>query len=322
MSANPLRDRRAKIFYGTSAVVLISLFFFLAWSLRMLFLPAIIGALSAYICAPLLNRMHRFGVSREISVLLLFGVFTLLLALAAMQIQSVLPDEKGKLELKVHIKYRLNEKYRHYMGLDSTGTSGNMAYDVLGREFNPMVNRLNNFLLFSHYERSLFEKYKTGYKGEPPISQKIIQYDEANLQEDIKSNRKIDGEDPVAHNTIVEKEESGHSMAHWIILPFVFLFLLMDNGAIKRYFVGLVPNRYFEVALTVLDNVDEAIGNYLRGTFLECSLVGLTFIVLLALFGFQFKWAVIIGVISGMTTAIPFLGTAIGLLTGAAYALL
>jgi predicted PurR-regulated permease PerM len=83
-----------------------------------------------------------------------------------------------------------------------------------------------------------------------------------------------------------------------------------------------VPNRYFEVALTVLDNVDQAIGNYLRGTFLECLLVGLTFIACLALIGVQVKWAVIIGLISGFTTAIPFLGTAIGLVTGAAYALL
>ena len=41
----------------------------------------------------------------------------------------------------------------------------------------------------------------------------------------------------------------------------------------RRYFIGLVPNRYFELSLTLLDRLGEAIGKYLRGALIECFLV-------------------------------------------------
>ncbi|HPV43711.1 MAG TPA: AI-2E family transporter, partial [Spirochaetota bacterium] len=106
------------------------------------------------------------------------------------------------------------------------------------------------------------------------------------------------------------------------IMPFVFLFLLLDNGEIKRFFVSLVPNRYFEVSLAVFDKVDKAIGNYLRGILIECSLVGISYIVLLALIGFEIKMAVMIGLAAGMATAIPILGFGIAFVLGSSYALI
>lgn len=318
------RKKRATAVYLAGGTVLGGLFLYLLWSLRILFMPIAIGALSAYICAPALDFLYRRGVNRELGIVLLFAAFSLVLAAAGLQVREILPDEKGKLELKTVIKYRLNAKYNHYMGLDSAGATGNFAHSLLGAEFDPLVNNLNNRLIFSEKERGLFEEYARGYKGEKPIDPKILGYYRKNLEDDIRCNRRPGTDEPAAEEKALaaEEKEEGGGMAHWIVLPFVFLFLLMDNGQIKRFFVGLVPNRYFEVALTVLDNVDSALGAYLRGTFLECMLVGLTFIVCLMLIGVQIKWAVIIGLISGLTTAIPFLGTAIGLITGAAYALL
>jgi predicted PurR-regulated permease PerM len=83
-----------------------------------------------------------------------------------------------------------------------------------------------------------------------------------------------------------------------------------------------VPNRYFELSLTVLDRLDDAIGNYLRGTLTECFLVGLTLILGLILLGIPAGIAVAIGVVSGLVNAIPFLGTAIALVIGVGYALI
>ena len=108
----------------------------------------------------------------------------------------------------------------------------------------------------------------------------------------------------------------------WIVTPFVFLFLLMDDGSIKKWLVRFVPNRYFEMTLTLIDNVDTAIGKYLRGTIMECSLVGLTIGVCLYLVGFEFEWALLIGMVAGGANAIPFLGPVIGLVVGAGYALI
>src|SRR6187397_847554 len=94
------------------------------------------------------------------------------------------------------------------------------------------------------------------------------------------------------------------------------VFLGFDNGQMRRYFIGLVPNRYFELSLTVLDMLDEAIGQYLRGTLMECALVGLTLALGMILLGIPVSVAVAIGVVSGMVNAIPFLGTVLGLIIG------
>jgi predicted PurR-regulated permease PerM len=74
--------------------------------------------------------------------------------------------------------------------------------------------------------------------------------------------------------------------------------------------------------LTVLDRLDDAIGKYLRGTLIECFLVGLTLTVGLILLGIPAGVAVAIGVVSGLLNAIPFLGTAIALVIGLGYALI
>src|SRR5690606_24915672 len=108
----------------------------------------------------------------------------------------------------------------------------------------------------------------------------------------------------------------------WMLAPIIFLFLGFDNGQMRRYFIGLVPNRYFELSLTVMDMLDDAIGKYLRGTLAECALVGLTLTLGFFLLGIPFGIAVVIGVISGLVNAIPFLGTVIGMIIGLGYALI
>ena len=112
-----------------------------------------------------------------------------------------------------------------------------------------------------------------------------------------------------------------NKLSAWILAPLIFIFLGFDNGQIRRFFIGLVPNRYFELSLTVLDRLDDAIGKYLRGTLTECFLVGLMLTVGLILLGLPTEIAVTIGVVSGLLNAIPFLGTAIALVIGLGYAL-
>ncbi|HEU0208435.1 MAG TPA: AI-2E family transporter, partial [Candidatus Udaeobacter sp.] len=101
-----------------------------------------------------------------------------------------------------------------------------------------------------------------------------------------------------------------------------FIFLGFDNGQIRRFFIGLVPNRYFELSLTVIDRLDDAIGRYLRGTLTECFLVGLCLTFGLILLGIPWGIAVAIGVVSGLLNAIPFLGIVIALVISVGYALI
>ena len=114
----------------------------------------------------------------------------------------------------------------------------------------------------------------------------------------------------------------GNILSAWFIAPLVFLFLLGDTGEIKRGLLSAVPNPLFEPALRVLEDLDRALGSYMRGIFLECALLGLSVTVLLVIVGVAPRWAIVIGIFAGATNVVPFMGTAVALFGGLAYALL
>jgi predicted PurR-regulated permease PerM len=114
----------------------------------------------------------------------------------------------------------------------------------------------------------------------------------------------------------------GHILSAWFIAPLVFLFLLRDTGEVRRGLFSLVPNRLFEPALIILEDLDRALGDYMRGIFLECVALGFTAMFLLAIVGVSIRWAIAIGMFTAATNAIPYLGSAAALVGGLAYALL
>jgi predicted PurR-regulated permease PerM len=114
----------------------------------------------------------------------------------------------------------------------------------------------------------------------------------------------------------------GHILSTWAIAPLMFLFLLWDTGEIKRGLLRAVPNRLFEPALAVLADLDEALGNYVRGIFLECCSLGLTVMVFITIVGVPLRWALAIGLFTGATNVVPYMGFAAALLGGLGYALL
>src|SRR5690606_6435941 len=61
---------------------------------------------------------------------------------------------------------------------------------------------------------------------------------------------------------------------------------------------------------------------YLRGTLLECGLVGAVHMIGFYLVGMDPGMAILIGIIAGVANAIPFLGPFIGFVAGVFYALI
>jgi len=105
-------------------------------------------------------------------------------------------------------------------------------------------------------------------------------------------------------------------------MPVMFLFFLVDNGQMRRGLITIVPNNYFEMVLTVMENVDRAIGNYLRGTLIEILLMTLTIWTLLVLIGFDLGFGFVLALVSGVANAIPIFGMFIGIGICAIYALI
>ncbi len=94
------------------------------------------------------------------------------------------------------------------------------------------------------------------------------------------------------------------------IFPFIMFFLLKDGRRIRKGFINLVPNRYFEFTLNVLHKTDVQLGNYLRGQLIASSIVALLSIA--ALWLLEVDYFVLIGLFAGLTNMIPYLGPVTG----------
>jgi len=95
-----------------------------------------------------------------------------------------------------------------------------------------------------------------------------------------------------------------------ILVPFMAMFLLRDGPRIKRGLIRFVPNRYFEFSLEALHKIDVQLGNYLRGLVVEISII--TVLATTALWALNVPAFVLIGVLAGITTVIPYAGSLIG----------
>ncbi len=94
------------------------------------------------------------------------------------------------------------------------------------------------------------------------------------------------------------------------IVPFVVFFLLRDGRSMKKLFIAYVPNRYFEMTLTFLHKVDQQLGGYLRGQFIEAAVVGVLSVIALGIL--NIKYFTVIGIFAGLANLIPYVGPVAG----------
>lgn len=318
------RKVRRRIFKSSFYALTTCATVFLVWKLSSLLLPMLVGAFMAYLFRPLKDRFQVPWLHHELRVLTLFAFVGFTMYAMASTVRRHIPDEKQKLELKVRIKYKMNEKFQELTGARDKEKRGGAVATLILKELGPMVDKVNAYVDLTPDEAELFLKYREGFNGQAKIEDRFFDYFQANQTTSVYTQREPSSAKP-DHGAASVEAGAPHGMMEdlsiWIIAPLIFIFLGFDNGQIRRYIIGLVPNRYFELSLTVMDELDDAIGRYLRGTLMECALVGATLAIGFILVGMPVSVAVAIGVVSGLVNAIPFLGTVIGLVIGLAYAL-
>lgn len=95
-----------------------------------------------------------------------------------------------------------------------------------------------------------------------------------------------------------------------VIIPFMVFFLLKDGRAIKKEFLRILPNRYFEMVSSLLYKMDIQLGSYLRGQFIDAVVIGILSTFALWLLGL--KYFIVIGAFTGLANLIPYLGPVAG----------
>ena len=95
-----------------------------------------------------------------------------------------------------------------------------------------------------------------------------------------------------------------------VIILFLTFFLLNGGSQMKKAFIQMVPNRFFEPALVLIQGLDQQLGDYLRSRLIQTIILSIIASIGYWILGLRF--AILIGIIAGLANLIPYIGPFIG----------
>lgn len=116
------------------------------------------------------------------------------------------------------------------------------------------------------------------------------------------------GEIPTALSNLIGVFTNIFSAA--LIIPFATFFFLKDGTKIRRDILKIVPNKYFETTLSLIDKVESRLGIYFRSVMLQSLIVAFTSWLGLSIVGLNN--AISVGIAVGLANTIPYFGPIIG----------
>lgn len=141
------------------------------------------------------------------------------------------------------------------------------------------------------------------------------------LQNIISSNDDMAGKLSALINTIIGSLASmaGAVGNFMFIAAMVFIFtiiLLAEYHVFRKSLVNVIPNKYFELGLKLIYNIEKSVSSYLRGQFLSAASVAamsIAGLLLLNFFGANLTLTFFIGIIAGLANLIPLVGPFVGM---------
>ena len=98
---------------------------------------------------------------------------------------------------------------------------------------------------------------------------------------------------------------------------FIFtIILLAEYHVFRKSLVSMIPNKYFEIGLKLIFNIEKSVSSYLKGQFLSASSVAamsIAGLIILNLAGANLTLIIFIGIIAGLSNLIPLIGPFVGM---------
>jgi predicted PurR-regulated permease PerM len=104
-----------------------------------------------------------------------------------------------------------------------------------------------------------------------------------------------------------------------VLTPVIAFYLLLDWDHMVEKVDGWLPRQHAPVVRELAREMDRTVAGFLRGQALLCLILGLFYAVALSLIGLNFGF--LIGIIAGVISFIPFVGSITGLLIGGGVAI-
>lgn len=222
--------------------------------------PFLLAAILAYVCNPLVVRMHKGKVGRAFAaalvLLLLFIAFIVMLLIL--------------LPLLVKQVRTMAEQAPLYI-------------DWLKNIVGPWVERLFGIQLEVGFVRDWVAEHMAEIQG---LAAKLL------------PSLKSGGLALVAF------------FVNLVLVPVVLFYFLRDWDKLVVLIDEAIPRRWHDHAVTILREIDEVLGQFLRGQLLVMLLMGVFYTLGLWLAGLDY--ALSVGMIAGLVTFVPYLGFIIG----------
>jgi len=101
------------------------------------------------------------------------------------------------------------------------------------------------------------------------------------------------------------------AIAAIVVTPVVAFYLLLDWDNLVERVDELIPRRHLAEMRRLARDIDDVLAGFMRGQFLVCVIQGTFYAVALSIIGLDF--ALVVGMISGMASFIPYVGAILGL---------
>ena len=126
-----------------------------------------------------------------------------------------------------------------------------------------------------------------------------------------------------AANYIVHKIASGGQavmdmISVAVFMPVVAYFMMKEWPSVTQWVRDLMPRHSEEVIMGLLKQIDEKLSGFVRGQITVATFLGLAYAIMLSLAGL--KYGILIGLMSGLLSIIPMVGSAVGLIVSVAIA--
>lgn len=136
--------------------------------------------------------------------------------------------------------------------------------------------------------------------------------------------QQIEGSGKAVFSIISHISQSGITLLGWlanlILIPLVSFYLLRDWDTFIAHIHRLVPRKYAALVGTLAHDSDDVLANFFRGQLMVMSILALIYTIGLWLIGLEF--ALLIGLLAGMVSFVPYLGLIVGMVIAAVAAVM
>ena len=107
---------------------------------------------------------------------------------------------------------------------------------------------------------------------------------------------------------------TGNFLIGLLAVVFITFFLLYETGIVRKQFIAIIPNQYFEISIVAIYKIEKLLSNYLLGLLFQMFAIFSIASFGLSLFGI--RYALTIALFAAVSNLIPYAGPIMGTVFG------